>query len=266
MRLALWAAPGYSDAAAVAAICAIYPFGEWAIHVYLLHLPPVRWRGRRVEVPTAASHRMHHEDPHNLNMVLLAPLEAGLLLFGALPVVIGVGALLVSLVAGPVPPAALASAWLAGSLLVLAYEWTHFLIHTAHQPRSRHFAAIHRQHRLHHFKNEHYWHGITSTVGDRAFRTNPDQREVERSRTARRCATTTPPATRNSVERPPCWPPPVRGRPVSPGARAGSRVGHRAAAGRQDLDQLQRPVLARSRFANPQERPVRELLPRADVR
>jgi len=184
---ALLGLPGWRDAVAVAAICAIYPFGEWAIHVYLLHLPPVRWRGRRVELPTAASHREHHEDPHNLNMVLLANPEAYLLLFGALPLVVFGGAGLLALVPGIAypPTAALVSAWLAGAVLVLTYEWCHFLIHTAHKPRSRYFQAIHRGHRLHHFKNEHYWHGITSTVGDHVFGTNPDQRDVERSRTAR---------------------------------------------------------------------------------
>ena len=29
------------------------PLTEWTIHVYLLHAPPVRIRGRRVELPTA---------------------------------------------------------------------------------------------------------------------------------------------------------------------------------------------------------------------
>lgn len=177
--------PDWRDAVAIAAICAIYPFGEWAIHVYLLHLPPIPWRGRRVELPTAASHREHHEDPHDLNMVLLAPREAMLLLGIALPLVIGLGAFLVGPAFGPPPLAALVSAWLAGALLVLAYEWCHFLIHTAYRPRSRYFSVIHRQHRLHHFKNEHYWHGITSTIADRTLRTNPDQREIERSPTAR---------------------------------------------------------------------------------
>jgi 4-hydroxysphinganine ceramide fatty acyl 2-hydroxylase len=38
---------------------------------------------------------------------------------------------------------------------------------------------------LHHFKNEHYWHGITNTVADHVLRTAPDQSDVPRSRTAR---------------------------------------------------------------------------------
>ena len=43
---------------------AVYPFGEWAIHVYLLHAKPFRLRGRRVELPTVEAHREHHERPN----------------------------------------------------------------------------------------------------------------------------------------------------------------------------------------------------------
>ena len=74
---------------------------------------------------------------------------------------------------------------LTGYVLVALYEWTHFLIHTAHRPRSRYYRSIWRNHRLHHFKNEHYWHGITNTVSDRVLGTLRDQREVPRSPTAR---------------------------------------------------------------------------------
>lgn len=42
-----------------------------------------------------------------------------------------------------------------------------------------------RNHRLHHFKNEHFWHGITNTLSDTVLGTNPDQRQVSKSRTAR---------------------------------------------------------------------------------
>ena len=72
-----------------------------------------------------------------------------------------------------------------GYVMVAVYEWTHFLIHTSHRPRSRYYRSIWRNHRLHHFKNEHYWHGITNTIGDRVLRTHPDQADVPRSPTAR---------------------------------------------------------------------------------
>ena len=50
----------------------IYPFGEWAIHVYLLHLRPFGSAGRRVDLATAQAHREHHEAPNDLGLILLA--------------------------------------------------------------------------------------------------------------------------------------------------------------------------------------------------
>jgi hypothetical protein len=175
----------WRDAVAVAAMLVVYPFGEWAIHVYLLHMKPVRIAGRRVEAPAARDHREHHENPADLGLILLAPKELAQLLFLAVPVVVGLGCLLVGAVAGPVPIGAAVSAALAGYLAIGIYEWTHFLIHTAHRPRSRYYRAIWRNHRLHHFKNEHYWHGITNNVSDRVLGTNPGARDVPKSRTAR---------------------------------------------------------------------------------
>jgi hypothetical protein len=168
----------WRDAVAVAAMLAVYPFGEWAIHVYLLHAKPLRFRGRRVELPSSAAHREHHERPNYLGLILLAPLEAAALLLLAVPAVLAVFSLVL-----PVP--ALVTAAFTGYVLIGVYEWTHFLIHTAYRPRSRTYRAIWRNHRLHHFKNEHYWHGITNTVADHVLRTAPDQKDVPRSRTAR---------------------------------------------------------------------------------
>ncbi len=177
--------PTWRDPAAVVAMLAIFPFGEWAIHVYLLHLPPVRWRGRRVELVTAASHREHHERPHHLGLILLGPAEAVALLVLAVPTVVGAGAGVLALVGVPLRAGPALTAVLVGCLLILAYEWTHLLIHTAYRPRTRVYAAVHRGHRLHHFKNERYWHGVTSTVADHVLRTAPDHRDIPRSRTAR---------------------------------------------------------------------------------
>ena len=176
----------WRDAAVAAGIVAVYPFGEWAIHVYLLHLPPFRMRGREVELITSKEHRWHHERPHNLDTVLLGPKEVIGLFAVAIPLVAGAIAAVVALLApGGFPWQAVITATAAGGALVFVYEWTHFLIHTSHRPRTRAYRAVWRTHRLHHFKNEHYWHGITSTVADRVLGTSPDHREVERSATAR---------------------------------------------------------------------------------
>ena len=175
----------WRDAVAVIAMVAIYPFGEWAIHVYLLHAKPLQVRGRKIDTTAARAHRAHHREPNDLDMVLLYWWQAGLLMFLAVPFTIGVGALIVTLLAGPVPLGALISAAIAGYCMIFTYEWTHFLIHTAYRPRSAAFKAIWRNHRLHHFKNEHFWHGITNNLSDRVLGTNPEAREVPRSETAR---------------------------------------------------------------------------------
>lgn len=177
--------PGWHDVVAVAGMLAIYPFSEWAIHVYFLHLRPFTVRGRRVEVPTARSHRKHHERPGDLRMILLGSLEAAGLIFLIVPIVAGSGYLLARLLSADAPVGAAVTGLLTGYVLVGIYEWTHFLIHTAYRPRSRYYRSVWRSHRLHHFKNENYWHGITTTVGDRVLGTFPDQRDVPRSPTAR---------------------------------------------------------------------------------
>jgi hypothetical protein len=180
-----WGDFAWTDAVAVAAMLAIFPFGEWAIHVYLLHMPPFRLRGRTVYLATAKSHWAHHKEPRDLGMILLAPIEAAAILGLAVPVAIGLLALPVWLIAGSVPFGAVLTGVLTGYVLAGVYEWTHFLIHTAYRPRTRLYRGVWQTHRLHHFKNEHYWHGITSTVADRVLGTHPDHRDVPRSRTAR---------------------------------------------------------------------------------
>jgi hypothetical protein len=174
-------APDWRDLVAVAGMVALYPFAEWAIHLHLLHLEPIRGR----ELPTATSHRMHHEDPHDLNMILLGPAEAVALLAGLVPLVVAVACLVVGAFSATVPLSVAATAVLTGFVLIALYEWSHFLIHTAVKPRSRHFKAIHRAHRLHHFKNEHHWYGVATTAADRVLGTAPAARAVERSPTAK---------------------------------------------------------------------------------
>jgi hypothetical protein len=175
----------WRDGVAVAAMLIIYPFGEWAIHVYLLHAKPMTVRGRRIETVAARAHRAHHQTPNDLHQVLLYWWQAAFLMAVAVPFTVGLGALIVTVTAGSVPLGALISAALAGYAMVFVYEWTHFLIHTAYRPCTRAYRTIHRNHRLHHFKNERFWHGITNNLSDRVLGTNPDQREVRKSETAR---------------------------------------------------------------------------------
>lgn len=175
----------WRDGVAVVAMLAVYPFAEWAIHVYVLHMKPFRFRGREIEASPARNHREHHGKPNRLNMLLLGPVELAQLMLGSTLLVIASGAGLVAVFSGWPPLGPLLSAAIAGYACILLYEWTHYLIHTAYVPRGRFYKAVRRNHRLHHFKNEHYWHGITNNLSDTLLGTNPDQRTVPKSETAR---------------------------------------------------------------------------------
>jgi hypothetical protein len=155
----------------------VYPFGEWAIHVYLLHMK--RW-----STIASRAHRVHHKVPNDLDQLLLSPWQvAGLLAIAA--EVVALGGLVAWLVSGAVPWGPLVTALATAYALILGYEWVHFLIHTAYVPRTLVYRTVWRNHRLHHFKNENFWHGVTNNLSDRVLGTNPDQREVRRSETAR---------------------------------------------------------------------------------
>lgn len=187
IALALRMAQGswsWRDLVMVVGLIAVTPFVEWAIHVYMLHSPPFNLFGHRVEMLTAREHRAHHESPGVLNGVLLP--VYGVLVF--LPMIALTNWALsfpIHLLLGG-PHLAYATTGILTSFAILAaYEWSHFLIHTPYRPRGRYFKSIWRNHRLHHFKNERYWFGVTSTVGDRVIGTLPDQSTIPRSSTAR---------------------------------------------------------------------------------
>jgi sterol desaturase/sphingolipid hydroxylase (fatty acid hydroxylase superfamily) len=74
---------------------------------------------------------------------------------------------------------------LIAAMLTLFYEWVHFLIHTDYAPKHEIYRRLHRAHRLHHYRNERYWLGVTARTGDRVLRTNPRKEDVEVSSTAK---------------------------------------------------------------------------------
>jgi hypothetical protein len=174
----------WRDAVIAAGLVAATPFVEWLIHVYLLHSPPIDFRGRRLEMLTAREHRAHHEAPGVLSGVLL-PVYGVLIFLAMIALVNWLVSFPLHLLLGGPRLAYATSGVLVSFAILSAYEWTHFLIHAPYKPRRRYFKAVWRNHRLHHFKNERYWFGVTSTIGDRVIGTLPDQRSVPRSATAR---------------------------------------------------------------------------------
>jgi sterol desaturase/sphingolipid hydroxylase (fatty acid hydroxylase superfamily) len=175
---------GWRDLVVIAGLIGATPIVEWAIHVYLLHCKPFQFRGRRIELVAAREHREHHEAPAVLDGVLL-PRYAVLVFVAQIALTVWLVSFPLHLVLGG-DRLAYAGTGLLISLLVLgSYEWCHFLIHTPYRPRGRYYRSIWRGHRLHHYKNEHYWFGVTSTVGDVVLRTAPEQSSVPKSGTAR---------------------------------------------------------------------------------
>lgn len=160
----------WTDAVVAAALIAFQPFSEWLIHVFILHCPA---DGRLRDRLAGYSHRRHHEDPRDLRFQFIHPR----VLYGG----IVVNALIVLAFRTP----AAVTGVLTALVLTSVYEWVHFLIHTDYAPEHELYRRLHRAHRLHHYRNENYWLGVTARTGDRVLRTNPRKEDVEISPTAK---------------------------------------------------------------------------------
>lgn len=172
------------DVLPAAAVVAAWPIQEWLIHVFILHFKPMPLWGRTVDFRVPRKHREHHRQPWNYE-ILFIPMHSYIY---SVP-------LLALLWTAITPTAPLA--WTAISVhlaLALHYEWIHFLIHTRVQPRTSYYQRLWRNHRLHHFKNEHYWFGVTRLEGDRLLRTSPPAADVPLSRTCRNLYAASTPA------------------------------------------------------------------------
>ena len=165
---------GWADLAVVAALVAVWPVQEWLIHVFILHFQPVTLFGRTWDFHVPQTHREHHRDPWRLELVFI-PLQV----YVYTPLLIAAAALLLG---SPAMAFTFLTVYFA---LSLHYEWVHYLVHTRYTPKSRLYARLWHNHRLHHFKNEHYWFGVTMLSGDHLLRTHPAVDAVPLSPTAR---------------------------------------------------------------------------------
>jgi hypothetical protein len=165
-----------SDAWLPPLMLAAFPFFEWTVHIAILHWRPRRWGRFAVDPLLARKHREHHADPRDVPLVFI-PWQALLWLQAAL---IAIGLLLF-------PRLGLGLTFLVTvGALGLCYEWTHYLIHSDYRPRSRIYRAVWRNHRLHHYRNEHYWFTVTSSgTADRVLGTYADPQTVAPSPTAK---------------------------------------------------------------------------------
>ena len=162
------------DVVVGAVLVALQPFTEWVIHVVILHWRPREILGRHVDLKVGRLHRRHHQQPKDPRYVFIALRAIHLY------AVLDVGLLLLAWRTRP----SIGTAVVVATALTLAYEWTHWLIHSDYQPRSRLYRGLWRAHRLHHFRNENYWYGVTVHLGDRVLRTYPAKEDVPLSPTA----------------------------------------------------------------------------------
>lgn len=163
------------DLAPPLVLLAYWPLNEWLIHVFVLHAKPRRIGRYTFDPAVPRKHRAHHRDPWNLE-ILFIPLHSFVY---TLPLVVGLCFLLT-----PTTQLAL-TALVTYLVLALHYEWVHFLAHIRYSPHSAHYQELVRKHRLHHFKNEKYWYGVSMTAADRPLGTSPEPDAVPRSETAR---------------------------------------------------------------------------------
>lgn len=166
----------WSDAMLPLVVLAAFPFVEWVIHVVVLHWKPRRVAGFTLDPILARKHREHHVDPRIVKLIFI-PLQS---LLGALA-----SALIVAFVF--IPRTGLGLTFLVVTFTIgLVYEWTHYLVHTDYKAKTALYRKIWRNHRLHHFKNEHYWFGVsTPGTADRVLGTYPDPQSVPASPTAK---------------------------------------------------------------------------------
>ncbi len=158
-----------------AVIALVWPLQEWLIHVFILHAKPKRIGRFTIDGRVPRKHRAHHRDPWNYALLFI-PFHS----FGyALPLL---AALCYAITPGPRLALTAIASYL---LLAIHYEAVHFLIHTRVAPRGAYYRGLWRNHRLHHFKNEHHWFGVTRLEADRLLGTAPAAAGVPASATAR---------------------------------------------------------------------------------
>jgi len=158
------------DLVVVAGILISWPLQEWFVHAQLEHLKPFKLFGRTIEFVITKTHRAHHLNPWDPKYGLSPP-HIMVLYFLGLPLFCYLTA----------PLALAATATLTTLTMIQNYEWVHYLIHTSYQPRTRLYKRLWRHHRLHHFKNEQFWFGLTMLSGDTFMNTNPQPSEADRS-------------------------------------------------------------------------------------
>ncbi|MEO6570792.1 MAG: sterol desaturase family protein [Ilumatobacteraceae bacterium] len=161
---------GRGDAVVVVATVLVTGPVECIIHRFLLHAPDDSWTGRTLG--TGTGHRRHHLDPTDIEWLLLHGRDAALFVTAFGPVTAAWTLPLLRITGSPVA-GPFVTAWACAAIGLAHYEWVHLLVHSRVRCRSRYYRRLARNHRLHHYRNERYWFGVTANSGDRLLGTYP---------------------------------------------------------------------------------------------
>lgn len=165
-----------TDALVPTVMLAVFPVFEWIVHVTVLHWRPRHLGPIPIDSELARKHREHHVDPRNIPLIFIPTKTLSVLVVVLIVIAtlafprLGLGLTFLLMI----------------TALGFGYEWTHYLIHTDYKPKGSLYQVVWRNHRHHHYKNEHYWFTVTTSgTADRLFGTHPDPAITETSPTAR---------------------------------------------------------------------------------
>ena len=152
---------------------AMFFTSEYSTHRFLFHAKPstVGW-------VLNLQHRLHydhHIDPPKLELLFLP-------LWFVIPTTVAYFLVYLAIVRNLTMTFSLVF----GSICALAfYEWVHYVAHVPFVPVTPFGKYMKKYHLWHHFKNEHYWFGVTNPAMDYVGTTYRSVDGVERSTTVR---------------------------------------------------------------------------------
>ena len=152
---------------------AVFFVTEYTTHRFMFHAKP-----STIPFVLKLQHRLHydhHIDPPKIELLFLP-------WWFVIPTVLVYYGIFLAIVRNP----ALAFALAFGSLCALLYyEWVHYVAHIPFNPVTPFGRYVKKYHLWHHFKNEHFWYGVTNPSMDFAGATYRDVESVERSTSVR---------------------------------------------------------------------------------
>ena len=152
---------------------AIFFISEYTTHRFLFHAQP-----STIPFVLKLQHRLHydhHIDPPKIELLFLP-------WWFVVPTIVVYYGVYLAVVRSP----ALAFSLAFGSVCALFYyEWVHYVAHIPFNPVTPFGRYVKKYHLWHHFKNEHFWYGVTNPSMDFAGATYRDVESVDRSTTVR---------------------------------------------------------------------------------